>query len=170
MASLLLALLVKSLLPITHPQLSSFINNSAGVQVKVMTAKLWAISSSHMIKGSFYRNRNNISWSRQVGRALISISHPSCFSWILSLCPDILVSGLSPKTPAVPVRERVSKLGDRVSATLLARVEVNKPRRRWLNSSTLLLCYRGKKNASLSGCHHWKMKGNALPQTALYIV
>lgn len=52
MAFLLLALLVKCLLPITPPQLSSFINNSAGAQVKVMTAKLCVISSSHKIKAA----------------------------------------------------------------------------------------------------------------------
>lgn len=50
MAFLLLALLVKCLSPITPPPLSSFINNSAGAQVKVMTAKLCVISPSHKIK------------------------------------------------------------------------------------------------------------------------
>lgn len=83
-------------------------------------------------KHRFFRNRNYISWSRQVKLAVISISDPSWFSFIPSLCPSDGTVVRLPFTPAVYGCETVSTWGHWSSAALLARVEVNKPHRAWL--------------------------------------
>lgn len=106
MAFLLLALLVKRLLPITHPPLSSFINNSARAQVKVMTAKLYGISSSSQDQsatsleiGITFPKVTRLNWhSFLCLTPRVFLSHPTP----PSLRRDIFGSVFSPKTPVVP--------------------------------------------------------------------